>query len=215
MGENILKYTNGTYLIAPYNCIVSNISIPETGKICTTSNYIEVSTTDELYLSLNINETDINVVQVGQLSEITISANNKKFTGEIDKISDVGTYASNGSTFTAMIKFTNDGTIKLGMSAEGKIILEKAENAIMVPKEAIQTANNSNYVIVVNEDGTTKNVAVETGITNNVYTEVKSGLAVGEIVQYTTSSSSGNYTRGNMMGVPVMINGGGPMRINN
>ena len=41
-GENILKYTNGTYFTAPYDLVISNYSVPETGKKITSSNYIEV-----------------------------------------------------------------------------------------------------------------------------------------------------------------------------
>ena len=41
-GENILKYTNGTYLTAPYDLVISSSSVPETGKKATSSNYVEV-----------------------------------------------------------------------------------------------------------------------------------------------------------------------------
>jgi multidrug efflux pump subunit AcrA (membrane-fusion protein) len=68
--------------------------------------------------------------------------------------------------------------------------LEKAENVIAVPKEAIQTANGSSYVVVVNDDGSTENVIVATGISNDAYTEIKSGLNGNETVQYTVTSSS-------------------------
>ncbi|MDR0978454.1 MAG: hypothetical protein LBL91_00675 [Lachnospiraceae bacterium] len=124
----------------------------------------------------------------------------------IDKISDVGTYSSSGSTFSSFVKFTNDGTIKLGMSATAKVILEKAENVMAVPVEAIQTANNSKYVVVVNSDGTTENVIVQTGISNDAYTEIKSGLVEGEIVAYTVTTSNSSNGRG---GFGVMMQNGG------
>ena len=198
-GTKILKYTDGTYLTAPYDCIVSQVSVPGTGKICTDSNYIQIQSTKDLYVTLSIGEADIGTVAKGQEAQITLTANNKKYTGKIDKISDVGSYATSGSTFTAYVKFTNDGTVKLGMSASCTVILDKAENAIAVPKEAIQTANNTQYVVVVNSDGSTQNVTIQTGLSNDAYTEVKSGLSAGETVQYTvtTSSSSNNFFRGN------------------
>lgn len=92
------------------------------------------------------------------------------------------------------------------MSANCTVILEKAENVVVVPKEAIQTANNANYVVVVNDYGTTENVTVETGISNDAYTEIKSGLNEGETVEYTvtTNNSSSNSFRG-----------GGEMRFQN
>ena len=41
-GENIIKYTNGTYLTAPYDLVVTSYSLPETKNKATSSNYIEV-----------------------------------------------------------------------------------------------------------------------------------------------------------------------------
>ena len=203
-----MQYTNGTYLTAPYNCIIGEISLPETGKIFTSSHFVKIQSTEELYVTLSIGEADIGTVEIGQEAEITITANNKKYTWTIDKISDVGSYSTSGSTFTAYVKFVNDETVKLGMSASCTVILDKAENAIVVPKEAIQTANNSKYVVVVNDDGSTENVTIETGISNDAYTEVKSGLNVGQRVQYTVSTSNSSNTFRGGQSMPNM-NGGG------
>lgn|GEM_PF-6046292 len=152
-------------------------------------------------------------MKAGQEAEITLTANNKTYTGKIDKISDVGTYSTSGSTFPAYVKFTNDGTVKLGMSASCTVILDKATNVVAVPQEAVQTANGTNYVVVVNSDGSTQDVTVQTGLSNGAYTEIKSGLNVGETVQYTvttnTSSSMTNFFRGTGGGGAIQINGGG------
>ena len=42
-GENLLEYTNGKYLTAPYDLVVIDKSVPEADNKCTSSNYIEVS----------------------------------------------------------------------------------------------------------------------------------------------------------------------------
>jgi hypothetical protein len=87
--------------------------VPETGSICESSNYIKVQSVEELYVTLSIEEADINTVKAGLEAEITITATNKTYTGKIDKISDVGSYSSSGSTFTASVKFSNDDEVKL------------------------------------------------------------------------------------------------------
>ena len=191
------------------------MSIPETGNICTSNNYIKIASTEELYVTLNIGEEDITKVLIGQEANITITANSKQYIGTIDKISDVGTYNSSGSTFLAKVKFANDGTVKLGMSANCTVILEKAENVIAVPKEAVQTANGAEYVIIVNNDGTTENKVVETGISNDAYTEIKIGLEGIERVEYTVETNSSNggrqFTQNGNGGMPVRVQGGAPM----
>lgn len=201
-GENILKYTNGTYLTADRDCVISSYSVPETEDICTSSNYIEVQYLDTLNLSLSINEAEIQEVEEGQEVEITLTADeSKSYTGRIIKIDSIGTYASSGSTFNSIVEFENDGNIKLGMTASCTIILEEKEDVIAVPVAAVQETDESRYVVCVKEDGTTENVEVETGISNDNYVEITSGLTGGETVQVvqTTTTSSGRSNSGSSM----------------
>ncbi len=196
-GTNIIEYTNGTYLTAPYDCVLISSNLPNEDEICTSEHYIEIQSIDTLCMSLSISETDINKVEIGDEVDITLSANNEKITGYITKISEIGTYSSSGSYFTATVTFENNGNLKIGMSATCEIIVEKAENVIAVPNEAIQTANDQSYVVVV-KDGKTENVNVETGISNDAYTEIKSGLTGNESVQMieTEKTSTNNFSGG-------------------
>lgn len=197
-GANILKYTNGKYLTAPYDLVITKISVPDEGEKCTSAHFITVESTEELTLTLNVDETEISSVAVDQEVEIVANAyEDKTYTGKITKINQIGTYASNGSSFTATVVFENDGDLKIGMSASCTITLEKAENVVAVPIEAIQTQGNTKYVIVVNADGTTSNVTVETGLSNDAYVEIKSGLTGGESIQMIeTTSSDSNQQHG-------------------
>lgn len=202
-GENIIEYTNGTYLTAPYDCVLISYELPEEGEICTTSHYIEINSIDTLSMSLDVSESEINKVEIGDEVNITITATKDTLTGYITAISEVGTYSSSGSYFTATVEFENNGNLKIGMSATCEIVVEKVENAIVVPIEAIQNSDTGDYVVVVNSNGSTSNVSVETGISNDAYTEIKSGLSGNETVQIVESSSSNsspnwNREKGNM-----------------
>lgn len=193
--DKILKYTNGTYLYAPYDCVITQINVPDSGYICRTSHYINIQTTEELVMTLNIDESEIKYILEGQEVTITVNAfEDKSYTGSILKINQMGAYDSSGSKFTAIVKLTNDGEIKLGMSASGEIILEKAENVIAIPIESIQTENSKKYAVIVNSDGTTENKEVETGLSNDAYVEIKSGLSGGEIIQMIEVISSNTNT---------------------
>ena len=208
-GENILKYTNGTYLTAPYDLIVESCSVPISGNICTSSNYIKVQNAKTLNMKLSINESEIALVKPGQNATITVNAiENTTYTGTITKIDSIGTYTSSGSTFSATIEFENDGNIRIGMSASCTVVLEEATDCIAVPIAAIQTNGSNKYVIVVKDNGETENVNVETGISNDNYVQIISGLNGGETIKmleitskaersYTSNSSSGDRMNGN------------------
>ena len=203
-GENILKYTNGTYLKAPYNCVITEISIPEEEKQCTNSHYITIQSTDILTMSLTVDEDELDTVYIGQEAQISVDViEDKTYTGYVTKVSNIATYSSSGSKFDVTVEFENDGQISIGMSATCNVVLEKAENVISVPVEAIYSENRQKYVIIKNNDGTTENVYIETGISNDAYTEITSNnLAVGQtiLIEETESNNSNSFNMQRGMG---------------
>ncbi len=113
-GENILKYTNGEYLTAPYDCVITDINIPEKESKCTNEHYIVIASTNSLQVQFKVDETKINSIQLGQEVTIKIEAiENKTLYGYVTKISST---ASNGK-FTGTACFENDGDIRLGMTS--------------------------------------------------------------------------------------------------
>lgn len=113
-GENILKYTNGEYLTAPYDCVIISSNLPEVEGQCTNQHYVQISSTQRLAVQVNVSEDYINEIEVGDTANITVSAyDNLEVTGYVTKISSS---AQNGS-FTATIEFDNSDNILIGMSA--------------------------------------------------------------------------------------------------
>ncbi len=187
-GEKILQYTDGTYLKAEYDLVVISHNVPETEEKCTDSNYVEVSDLDTLITNISINENEINSVKEKQKVEITLTADgSKKYEGKITKIDSIGTYASSGTTFNATVEFKNDDTVKLGMSTSCTVILDEKEDVICVPIDSIsENSKGEEYVTKVKEDGTTEEVIVETGIADENYVQILSGLSLNDKVQIET-----------------------------
>ena len=77
-GANILKYTNGEYLTAPYDCYVLELNIPEAGGKCVNSNYIQIESKNMLSVSMNIDETQINKIKIGDEATIEVTATRNK-----------------------------------------------------------------------------------------------------------------------------------------
>lgn len=214
-GENLLEYTNGECLTAPYDLVVVSLNTPEAENKCTSSNYIEVSNLNNLITTISINENEINNVKVDQEVEITLTADESKtYTGKVTKVDSVGTYETSGTTFSATVEFENDGYVKLGMSLSCTVTLKEEKGVLSVPIEAIyQNNEGKDYVVKVNQDGTTTDTLVELGIANENYVQVKSGLSLNDKVQITTeltestkssndskSSGFGGFDGGNMPG---------------
>ena len=213
-GENILEYTNGTYLTAPYDLVIESISVPDTESKCTSSNYIEVSNLTTLQTTISISENEIGELKKGQEVEITLTADETKtYTGSITKIDSVGTYSSSGTTFSATVEFENDGNVKLGMSLSCTVILEEEKDVISVPIEAVHERDNGEeYVNKIKDDGTAQETTIETGIADDSYVQVTSGLDLNDKVQIVTetteSTESTSDNKSGLSGFDKGMNGG-------
>ena len=112
-GEKILKYTNGTYLTAPYDLIITKINIPNKDEKCTNNHFIEVSSNNSLKVSLSVDETKISDLSIGKSAKIKISSTSEEVDGVITKISNT----ANKGKFNVEVEFENTGDIKVGMTA--------------------------------------------------------------------------------------------------
>ena len=112
-GTNILKYTNGEYLTAPYDCYIVELNLPEIEDKCLNSHYVQIESKNMLSVSMKVDETQINNIDIGKEATIEVTAIDKKYTGYITHI---GSIASNGK-FDVTIEFENDGNVMIGMTA--------------------------------------------------------------------------------------------------
>lgn len=181
-GDVILEYTNGHTMDAPYNCVVKKWSLPDPDKTLTNDHYVEISGTDALKISLEVNEDEVRLIRKGDSAKVKIGATSSTYEGEVSFVSDVGNYSGGTSTFKVEVTFDNDGQVKLGMNGKAKIILEKSKDALCVPPSAITEDGKKSYVTVKKGENS-KNVEVEKGIENDDYVEIKKGLKETDEVQ--------------------------------
>lgn len=192
-GANLLQYTNGKYLTAPYDLVVTKINVPSAKKKATSSHYIKVARVDRLLVSIDVNESEISNIHVGDQAEIVLTADSSKtYTGKISKISPVASYSSSGSTFPTEISLKNDGNMKIGMSASCTIKIKELKDVIAVPISAVQINGSKRYVVVVDHNQE-KEVAVTTGLSDDEYVEIKQGLSGGETIKVVTITKENTY----------------------
>jgi hypothetical protein len=118
-GENILKYTNDTYLVAPYDCYIIKLNLPDIEGEALNNHYVEISSSNSLMVTMSIDETNIEEITVGLEATIEVTALNKTYQGYVTHIASTG---SNGK-FEIEIEFENDGDAKIGMTGEVSITI--------------------------------------------------------------------------------------------
>ena len=185
-----------------------------------------------LEMTMSIDELDISDVAVGQEVQITADAvEGTTYTGVVTKVSVAGTTSGGITTYPVTVRIDETEGLRPGMNVDAEIILESAEDVLAIPSGAV---NRGNTVLITADSPSAANavdqeapegyvyVEVETGISDDSYTQVLSGLQEGDTVAYlqTASGSDGmamgamgmmpSGGMGGMSGAPGGGMGGGP-----
>ena len=114
-----------------------------------------VADVSKLKFSMEIDELDISTVHEGQAVDITCEAlPNEKFMGEITSISVEGTATNGVTTYTAEVVIDEPGNLRPSMNIDASIIIESAENVLIVPNEDVKKIMGVSYVFLKDETGT-------------------------------------------------------------
>lgn len=174
-----------------------------------------------LEMTMSIDELDISDVAVGQEVQITADAvEGTTYTGVVTKVSVAGTTSGGITTYPVTVRIDETEGLRPGMNVDAEIILESAEDVLAIPSGAV---NRGNTVLITADSPSAANavdqeapegyvyVEVETGISDDSYTQVLSGLQEGDTVAYLqTASGSDGMAMGAMGMMPSGGMGGGP-----
>ena len=158
-----------------------------------------------LEMVINVDELQISSLTVGQKVQITADAvQDKNYVGTVTRVSMKG--ASNGGTTTYPVTIRIDETdgLRPGMNANAEIVVAEAANALTVPNAAIVRGG---YVLVTQDSPSASKadttmeapegfvyVAVKTGVSDDDYTQIVSGIQEGDTIGYDPNSvSSDSY----------------------
>ncbi len=184
-----------TVITSPIDGIVTALNVKggETVVAGTTniigSSLMDVSDPSAVVAEVDVSETDILAVRVGQKADIVIAAApNQRYPGSVLSIATTAREDSNGQrSFLVKILIDEDGDAfsRLAMSCRAEIYTDVVEDTIKVPVEAIlhDTAGEDGtsgeaYVYLV-KDGIAQKQVVEVGLQTDTESEIRSGLEAG------------------------------------
>jgi HlyD family secretion protein len=138
-----------------------------------------ISNPAELKVIINITETDIHKIKIGQSADVYVEAVDRNFVGVVSNIGLVGNTNLDYTTYPVTIDFDGeDAPLFIGMSSSAKIITETKSNILIVPFEAIVTENTQRYLISaewLQDTGADQSeyfIPIETGIADAFNVEV-------------------------------------------
>lgn len=176
-----------TVITAPFSGVIAHIS-GELGEFTTpsppgipTPPTIDLINDSCLYVNAPMDEVDAPKIKVGQEARITLDAMpNKIFPGKIRRIAPYVTeIEKQARTVDIEVEFQQltEDILLVGYSADVEVILERRNEVLRIPTQAIR---QNNTVWVVDAHSKLIERQLETGLSNWSFTEIRSGLKEGD-----------------------------------
>ncbi|CNB36200.1 efflux RND transporter periplasmic adaptor subunit [Yersinia intermedia] len=185
---------------------------------------IKVAQLDTMTIEAQISEADVVKVKAGMPVYFTIlgepeqrfSATLRAIEPAPDSINDETTTTSSSSSssssstsstaiyYNGLFDVANpNGALRISMTAQVYIVLNKAENAVVIPATALENVKGKYQVQVVSDNGSIRWREVAVGLNNNVDAQILSGLQAGEQVIVSQGSSTTANNKAQRMGPPM------------
>lgn len=185
-------------IVAPIEGTIANVAINAGEQASPGAPAITLVNEDAFHINVNVDEIDIDQISVGQDVEVTLDAlQDTVLTGTIAEISPTSASAGGVVTYLVTINITADQgvTLRPGMSANASIVVQEIDDVLTVPNWAIRLDRETGnaYVLQKMADGTISEVVVGTGLRNEQFSEVLSGLQAGDVVVVTSERETFSF----------------------
>jgi multidrug efflux pump subunit AcrA (membrane-fusion protein) len=175
-----------TELIAPIagTIMVVNASVGESAS----AGLITLADLEQPLIEVFLDETDLDKIGLDfEVNVIFDALPDDTFTGHVIQV-DPQLSSINGVTAVRAVvqldadSFAKPQTLPIGLNASVDVIGGRAENALLIPVEALRELSPGEFAVFVMEDGEPQLRFVEVGLMDFTFAEILSGLEAGEEV---------------------------------
>lgn len=179
---NIQKYGGITAPMAG-----SLYDLVDLDEVETVTELASLSPDREVSVTISVDESDILALSLGQETNVSVSSVTEDTLTGI--VTEIGKTAADGA-YTAVITLEKIPGMLPGMTADVDVKIQGVDNAILVPADAVHYTSTGAFVYTAYDDETGEyggRMEVVTGLSNDDYVEISSGLNAGDTVYYTES----------------------------
>lgn len=140
---------------------------------------------DDLIFKGTVDEIDVGKLKEGMPVDVEIGAlPNEKLAGTLEKISPKARKADGATLFDVEIVFSDitRDFLRAGYSANADVIINKAEDILLVPERLVTFADSVPSVEVRDTLGNVEKRKIQTGLSDGINIQVIAGLNEGEMI---------------------------------
>lgn len=166
---------------AEFDGVVSNVMAVQGQTVTEGMELFTVHNTGKLKVTLTVTKYDVQKLAEGQKAEITI--NGKGYTGSVSRVSRIATANDSGAAVVeADVHIDNpDASIILGMEAKVSVQTAEESDVLIIPAAGVNYSSEGIFCYIL-ADGMIEKREIETGLSDDEYVQVLSGLSEGDKV---------------------------------
>ncbi len=202
-----------TKITSPLDGIIVSVPVEQGQTVNsnqTTPTIVEIADLSKMIIKPEISEGDITKVKAGMPVDFSIIGNPDKTyhttlqsvdpgtTTLTDGTSSTSSSTSSTSSSTAIYYYGNlivpneDKQLRISMTTQNTIIVGKAENVLFIPTITIKKEKGKDFVYVLGKDKQPQKREIKVGISDELNSQIISGLSEGEEVVSSQTDGSIN-----------------------
>ena len=199
--DNLQEAMNNYTVTSPISGTIIEKNAKAGDALATGADLCTIYDLSYLVMVINVDELQVSDVSVGQSVQVTADAvPDKTYTGTVTRVSMKGASSGGTTTYPVTVRIDETEGLRPGMNANAEIVTAEAGNALAVPNAAIVRGG---YVLVTKDSPSAANadpdmtapegyvyVPVKTGVSDDDYTQIISGVTGNDTVAYDPSSVS-------------------------
>lgn len=171
-------------ITAPISGTVESCDVDVYDRVNQSQQLCVIGGSGEKRITFYVSQRMLDQMQVGDALEVV-----KNGTTYDGTVSEISTMVDEGSgLFKVKAEMEDTDQIAIGSTVKLNVVTERAEDAMLVPVNAIYYSGGDAYVYLY-EDGKASMVPVEVGIYDSDYAQILSGLSESDMVIGTWSSN--------------------------
>jgi len=184
--EDALEDLEATNLIAPISGTITELNA-DVSEMVGNEVIMVISDLTPPTLDAYFDESDWKNIQEGFPVDVIFDAlPDAIFKGQVVHVNPGLVSQNNTTVVYSVVELDTSQTgwngLPIGSAAGVDVIGGKAENAILVPVEALREISEGEYAVFVMEDGVPRMKLVEVGLQDLIYAEIISGIKQGDVV---------------------------------
>lgn len=169
---------------AEFAAVVTSCNVVPGATLSEGMQMMTLESTDAVKVTFSATKNVIAKLEIGQKAEVTIF--DKVYEGEVVKINRMATTSQMSQSTAPMVGvevnvLNPDEDIILGLDAKVLIYTDKAEDALLIPVEAINADRNGDFVYVI-ENNLIVRKDIVCGISSDTQTQILEGITAEDVI---------------------------------